>query len=906
MEPVNVEVISQAEIAVSVDEHITVINQGNSFEPDNITTEVVDNKLRVKDGSISDTKLGNRTLTVASASDAELTDPSPVTSVLQNLSNRIKSLLDRFNSTTGHKHDGTDSAKVDYTNLNNKPTLPPYPTTSTGTAFLRDDNTFQQIAVGSGGSAAWVYPTTTVSSTNASYKALSNTADVAETILSVVGNNNTTLIGQWLFDLPIAVTVIPSGVWNVVANRSVSNAAGNSYISAELFLYHIDGSTTTFYTGNGTTIEDTTITQSQGYEAVLPQISCLATDKVGLRLYFVTDRNADTTLQLVVGDGRAFRFSTPLALRHKDLRDLDGDLNHQHVNNNERFNGALATGTVANVPTGVDISTINKLASAANSALIGGNYGYKDYYTGLYFETVSRFNNQNVLPNLITDTQVYINIAAVFTTATRITGVYQSVAAAGSVSIYTFDLTARTFTTLQTFTGLAKGTNTLMLTTPVTISANTAVLVSNVNWISRGLPATYTVTTASPGTQASNNVELGYSVMYSLPLSQPGTISLNDTSTGLMASVRGQKYVKLYNDEPSDRSKSKITAGGWGIVSGNYKCNATGSGNSLTLNVRYHNDKRFMSALVTLGVDTVLMIPVMKGTQGESCFAVNMAAKKLVIYAAGTGLDDQFQTIGYTTTELNTTTIPDAQIGARDYLIELHKDGLLHRLSLMDTLTGETVTVTHTGWGAGRQNEYYTMYCASGALPTLKTLQVWAMYNPDVLFAGDSITEGVGVTDRTKTVPNLFRADNPTLKVAVSARGGNTIDDLLSKFDTEYNIIRPKIMVATIGTNTGNTNANLTSLYNKCTAIGCTLILNRIPCTSSGLQNLVNPIIDGVGLPGAKYDVATALNNLVASGYNSAMMPTDGLHPNILGQAAMYKRLFIDVPALQQYHNYGA
>lgn len=334
--PVLLELSESPEIQISVNENLVTNSSTEGTPPDNITLEISNGKLTVKNSGISDAKIGTRSLNSATASDNETTTPTLLTPLLQSFSNRIKGLLNRFNPTTGHSHNGADSPKVDYTNLNNKPILPPYPSTPSNVAFLRDDNTFQQIAVGSGGSAAWVYPTTITSTTNGSYKALSNTAETSETILLVVGNNNTTLIGQWLFDLPISTTVIPSGVWNVAATRSVSNAAGNSYIRAELFLYHLDGSTTTFYTGNGATIEDITLTSSPAYESVLPQVTCLTTDKVGLRLYFVTDRNANTTLQLVIGDGRAFRFSTPLAMRHRDLRDIDGDSSFVHLTQNQK------------------------------------------------------------------------------------------------------------------------------------------------------------------------------------------------------------------------------------------------------------------------------------------------------------------------------------------------------------------------------------------------------------------------------------------------------------------------------------------------------------------------------------------------------------------------------------------
>jgi hypothetical protein len=73
------------------------------------------------DSSVTDSKIGNRTLIAATATDTETTTASTLTTLLQSLSNRIKKLLDRFHATTGHDHDGTDSPNVDYTNITSTP-----------------------------------------------------------------------------------------------------------------------------------------------------------------------------------------------------------------------------------------------------------------------------------------------------------------------------------------------------------------------------------------------------------------------------------------------------------------------------------------------------------------------------------------------------------------------------------------------------------------------------------------------------------------------------------------------------------------------------------------------------------------------------------------------------------------
>jgi hypothetical protein len=79
------------------------------------------------DNSVTDTKIGSRTIT-NTATDTESTSGT-LTVLLSNLGGRIKSLLNRFNATTGHAHNGTDSAKIAYSNLTGTPTIPAAPGT---------------------------------------------------------------------------------------------------------------------------------------------------------------------------------------------------------------------------------------------------------------------------------------------------------------------------------------------------------------------------------------------------------------------------------------------------------------------------------------------------------------------------------------------------------------------------------------------------------------------------------------------------------------------------------------------------------------------------------------------------------------------------------------------------------
>ena len=88
----------------------------------------------ISDNSVTDAKLGNRTLTDAAAANT-LPATGTLTSILQTVRNCLKWLVELFNTSTGHDHNGTNSKKVSYNDLNDTPSIPAAPGT------LNTDNT---------------------------------------------------------------------------------------------------------------------------------------------------------------------------------------------------------------------------------------------------------------------------------------------------------------------------------------------------------------------------------------------------------------------------------------------------------------------------------------------------------------------------------------------------------------------------------------------------------------------------------------------------------------------------------------------------------------------------------------------------------------------------------------------
>ncbi|MFV0469085.1 MAG: SGNH/GDSL hydrolase family protein, partial [Dysgonomonas sp.] len=367
-------------------------------------------------------------------------------------------------------------------------------------------------------------------------------------------------------------------------------------------------------------------------------------------------------------------------------------------------------------------------------------------------------------------------------------------------------------------------------------------------------------------------------------------------SQGTAASADESKEVVLYETDFKTMSGFSVS-GTWN--------NATpaAAGAYLTLEKVYNVDDRRMRLTVGMKSNTFIKIPCawngLNAGTGASCFGVDFASKRIIIYAAGNGSDDQVYSTGYTNNVLKFADIPDAMIGEREYIIEVRKFINNHILTLFDKLTGESVSVEHDGWGAGCQHEKYLILYQSGGAFTLKNMVVLSVNRPDLVIVGDSITDGAFVIPRSQRYGDILRDAHPERKIVISARSGGRISDVLGKFASEYNIYKPRKMSVLIGANGGNTAENLKQLKAACDAIGCQLYLHYNTCEGDNSNIAVNAIIESLGYSeGCRLDIATALNNDPSKSVNPALYVSDKLHPNAEGNVRMAQRFDIDAPSI--------
>lgn len=262
-----------------------------------------------------------------------------------------------------------------------------------------------------------------------------------------------------------------------------------------------------------------------------------------------------------------------------------------------------------------------------------------------------------------------------------------------------------------------------------------------------------------------------------------------------------------------------------------------------------------------------------------------------------------------------------------NYIVEVEKNDITYTLRLYDYTSGESVELKLVGWDSGRLLQYHTFVLLEGDAIKISSLSVSMLNNPNVVYVGDSIIEGVGMYSTDNNTPeNLYNryAELSRIKAKksiISAAGGDNIDTIIKKFDTEYNIIKPKNMFMSIGTNGGisvNTESKFKLVIDKCVAINCTPIINMITAGKKGAYIDINRMIlslaeDPTYKNKFKYcrlDLATSVDNYpwvdddhptTDSEYTTRVDKSkmvDGTHPNYEGSIACYNRTFIDVPGI--------
>ena len=283
------------------------------------------------------------------------------------------------------------------------------PTIDPDLKFLNAAYQWTTINIGSSGYQAPLYFTSVESSINPLYKNISYLREVASSELFIELNNNTAVLAQFLYSAQIGVDSIDSGNWGFYARVKMNNTVGDTYIYAVPILYHINNTITPLapiYLDKVTNLD---------YKDIYKQfpagtIACSPTDILGCIIY-ATSTAVNKTVYLEIGDGHPSYLSTPLRLRHNQLRDIDGDTNFQHFTLEQKEFVLAAAGLVSThteqiedlitgkqdlLTAGDNITITDGIISAALSVDLNDYLKTADAAT--IYETVE---NVNLLTNIV-------------------------------------------------------------------------------------------------------------------------------------------------------------------------------------------------------------------------------------------------------------------------------------------------------------------------------------------------------------------------------------------------------------------------------------------------------------------------------------------------------------------------
>lgn len=244
-------------------------------------------------------------------------------------------------STTSYISEAIQDLETRTESLEDRVDVADLPTENPTEKYLRGDNSWERIVVGSGGYASNIYPTTLASTTEPTYYQLSYTFESAETEIStsVTSADGEKLLGTYIYDLPIETTSIDAGAWDFTCQCKVDSntPSGTNLIKLEFFMYEADTTETVLFSTYSDSINNTDYAFKK-FETLQPSHSTNTTDKLGVNIYVSTTRTLSTTISYKVGDGYASYFNTPQRLRHSQLRDKNEEDNYQHITQEQKDN----------------------------------------------------------------------------------------------------------------------------------------------------------------------------------------------------------------------------------------------------------------------------------------------------------------------------------------------------------------------------------------------------------------------------------------------------------------------------------------------------------------------------------------------------------------------------------------
>ena len=348
-------------------------------------------------------------------------------------------------------------------------------------------------------------------------------------------------------------------------------------------------------------------------------------------------------------------------------------------------------------------------------------------------------------------------------------------------------------------------------------------------------------------------------------------------------------------------SSDFISNSNWSIANGKLVSTSAGISNRLVHNKYITIGQKYTYCKFTIHSDTYFGIGWLSSAYANdgSLFTINASDGSINIHEAWSSAG---------TLPVVKYTLPYTFVDGRDYIVKIRKDEHTNYLSIIDCLTGaesETIQSVQTAtsglneFAGGRQMNRMQLVHLSGTSPDIEYVRCCAAYQkPLVVVYGDSITEGDRVYNG-QTYVDLMKKAFGEERVMCSAISGSHINDLITRMQFELPLLKPTFVMVSIGTNGGNTQALFNQAKQVIESNDAMPIVNVPPMGASDLDTIRSYVLN-LGVTTARFDIATAKNNDVSQGKNTALF-ADWLHPNSDGHIAMFNRIISDCNILFNY-----
>lgn len=201
----------------------------------------------------------------------------------------------------------------------------------------------------------------------------------------------------------------------------------------------------------------------------------------------------------------------------------------------------------------------------------------------------------------------------------------------------------------------------------------------------------------------------------------------------------------------------------------------------------------------------------------------------------------------------------------------------------------------------GRSWGYPSVFCLDGEIKVEDAfLKNTFQEKVSMAVFGDSLIEGWGIIDSLELrYAALIRDYLGSENVYISGRGGDNTTILLERYEVELKSIDSKYVILAIGTNDHNLQlfkSNIKALINK------TRQSNQIPILVTITPREGIPIEEMnsfIRTSGELYiDMNKAVNDGREGYWKPELVNEDEVHPNVLGNEKMFRRIFFDLPFL--------